>query len=165
VSFTAGSCQHRGLRTELNLTNGQIARFQPCSRFWKLFSRFPSKSFLTPRQNAIRSKHGLRPDQPVSPIITARQQVFPTGRGGLSDRISRRKSASGRECSFSVKSAIISPDRASKPAISSTTFSTLIPRGKRGDHRARDKPITRPYRTNMPRIPPGQKEDLENKFL
>jgi hypothetical protein len=64
-----------------------------------------------------------------------------------------------------VKSAIISPDRDSKPAISSTIFSTPIPRGKHGDRRTRDKPITRPYRTNWPRIPPGQKEDLENKFL
>ncbi len=64
-----------------------------------------------------------------------------------------------------VKSAIISPDRDSKPAISRPYYSTPIPRGKHGDRRTRDKPITRPYRTNMPRIPPGQKEDLENIFL
>src|SRR2546427_11176006 len=64
-----------------------------------------------------------------------------------------------------VKSPIISPDRESKPTISSPLFSTLIPRGIRGDRRTRDKPITRPSRKNKPEIPPGQKIDLENKFL
>jgi len=60
---------------------------------------------------------------------------------------------------------IISPDRDSKPAISSPLSSTLIPRGIRGDRRTRDKPITRPSRKNKPEIPPGQKIGLEDKFV
>jgi len=64
-----------------------------------------------------------------------------------------------------VKSAIISPDRDSKPAISRPYYSTPIPRGKHGDRRTRDKPITRPDRKDKPETAPGQKIDLENKFL
>src|SRR5438093_13554456 len=63
------------------------------------------------------------------------------------------------------KSPIISPDRDSKPAISSPLLSTLIPMEIHGDRRTRDKPITRPSRKNKPEIPPGQKIDLEDKFV
>jgi hypothetical protein len=56
------------------------------------------------------------------------------------------------------KSPIISPDRESKPAISRTNLSTLIPRGIHGDRKQPDKPITNPSRGNKPRIQPRQKQ-------
>ena|SRR2546425_2757343 len=63
------------------------------------------------------------------------------------------------------KSPIVSPDRDFKPAISRPYYSTLIPRGIRGDRKTRDKPITHPSRKNKPENIPGQEEDLENKFV
>src|SRR5437867_8939281 len=63
------------------------------------------------------------------------------------------------------KSPIISPDPDSKPAISSPLLFTLIPVGIHGDRRTRDKPITHPSRKNKPEVPPGQKTDLEDKFV
>jgi len=55
--------------------------FSPVFRIWKPSPRFPSKSFLTPRQNAMRSTPELCPESAVSPITPARQQLF-TGGGG-----------------------------------------------------------------------------------
>src|SRR2546427_11253541 len=40
----------------------------------------------------MRSKPGLCPESPVSPIIIARQQVFSSKRGGLAQHTSRHKS-------------------------------------------------------------------------
>src|SRR6266540_4696855 len=56
---------------------------------------------------------------------------------------------------------IFSPDRDSKPAISRTGLSTLIPRGKHRGRKRPDKPITHASRKNKPRIPPRQKEHLD----
>ena len=39
----------------------------------------------------MRSKRGLCPESPVSPIIIARQKIFSGERGGLAQRTSRRK--------------------------------------------------------------------------
>src|SRR5437762_9532600 len=40
----------------------------------------------------MRSKHGLCPEPPVSPIIAGRQRIFSSKRGGLAQSASRRKS-------------------------------------------------------------------------
>jgi hypothetical protein len=56
------------------------------------------------------------------------------------------------------KSPIISPDLDSKPSISRTGFSTLIPRGKHRDRKRSDKPIIRPFSTDEARIQPRQKQ-------
>src|SRR5438128_1602747 len=45
---------------------------------------------------------------------------------------------------------IISPDSKSKPTISRTRSSTLIPRGIHGDRKTQDKPITSPSQRNKP---------------
>src|SRR2546428_139262 len=63
------------------------------------------------------------------------------------------------------KSPIVSPDLDSKPAISRSSISTLIPRRIHGDRKTRDKPKTTPSRKNKPENIPGQEKDLENKFV
>jgi hypothetical protein len=60
---------------------------------------------------------------------------------------------------------INNPDPDSKQPIFGTCFSTLIPRGFHGDRKSPDMPITSPFQRNKPRIPPGQKEGFEKKFL
>jgi hypothetical protein len=64
----------------------RIAYYQPRSRFWGLVPTMPSKSCLTPRQNAMPSNHGPCPESPISPIINARQRIFSGGGGVLHRR-------------------------------------------------------------------------------
>src|SRR5713101_1310822 len=100
---------------------------------------------------------------------TPGESIFPRTALHETQRISRSASLAWRVTLhgevLAGKSPIFSPDPDSKPAISRSPISTLIARGKHRDRKTRDKPITRPSRKNKPIIIPGQKEDLENKFV
>src|SRR5260370_23474545 len=82
---------------------------------------------------------------------------------GRADRRSSPKIALGQ--TQLQKSPSISPNRESKPTISRTRSSTLIPRGIHGDQKRPDKQITSPSPTNKPRITPRQKTVSEKKRI
>jgi hypothetical protein len=68
-------------------------------------------------------------------------------------------------CGIVTKSPIISPNLDSKPTISRTGFSTLIPRGKHRDRKRPDKPIIRLFSTDKARIQPRQKQVPKKESL
>jgi len=62
-----------------------------------------------------------------------------------------------------MDSPIISPNLDSKPAISRTRSSTLIPRGFHGDRKKREKLITSPFPRNNPRSQPYRNRLVKKK--
>src|SRR5437660_855155 len=91
-------------------------------------------------QNEIKPR--FYPDQPVSPIITARQKVFPI-RGGVLAIASCDARVVGREISMS-KSPIISPDIESGEALERSREDQRLKAGKVTSHPSPDPaPIRR----------------------
>src|SRR5207249_7340007 len=69
-----------------------FAYYQPCSRIWKASTNSPEiRSELSPSFQ-VHPKPELRPESPVSPVITAIREMVLGKIGGLSDRPSRRMS-------------------------------------------------------------------------
>ena len=119
----------------------------------------PYKSCLTRRRNPDESPCHLSPDQALSPETRpeyAPDGERPPGRGVLA--IASRDARVVEDAIRFSKSPGISRDFGSKPTVSRTGKSTLIPRGTHGYRETRDKPRTPLPQENKPEsVPDGKR--------
>src|SRR5712692_6729436 len=81
----------------------------------------------------MRSKPGLCPESPVSPIIPARQEIFSGGGGGLAQRTSRRKRGESGE---HAKTKLASLTRRQAETDASKSSISLVSRRRTWRHAA-----------------------------